>query len=232
MRPFHVLLVTAAIVAALGASAAPSARAQGAPPLASGSETQSLPVPDWLMWKVFHESLAFYRNRSPQQVEAMLHERAGMASGQASALHAAGALYVAAIERIDADARAEIQARYGNKLPRRPGSDPPPPPPVDRPVDARPAITLEPGKTLLQMARESGLYDSVEASRQAALSAHVQQLGQVLGAAAFGRVQIFVETTVRPQIGMATDRQPVSSRIGVAVEALRPASGASSGERQ
>ena len=109
-------------------------------------------IPAWLAWKVFHESLTFYARQSTAPVDKMLGGQFGLTTAEAAALMGAGQSFIQEIERIDSDARAEVQARYGSSpaAPRNP----------QRSIPVFPAGTIfrEPGKTLRDMVVESGLY--------------------------------------------------------------------------
>jgi hypothetical protein len=149
--------------------------------------SQTRPGPtssEWLAWKVFHESLTFYGEQSAAALDAMLSRRTGLDHAEAALLLKAGQSFVATIDSIDADAKAEVQRRYGTSS--RAG--------------ARQTIRLERGKTLLEMVRESGLYDRIEKRKQAAVSAYIGQLQRAFAPAKLARVTTLVQTTVAPRI--------------------------------
>lgn len=151
-------------------------------------------VPNWLAWKVFYESLAFYQARAGGQVTETAASQFGLDAGEAATLSNAGQAFVAAIARIDAEARAGIEVRYGTiqppaNLPRPPNRQPP-----------GPRIKREPGKTVLDMVRESGLYEQVQAKKNATLAAHVSQLTNAFGTVKMARLRAWVETTIASRI--------------------------------
>jgi hypothetical protein len=152
------------------------------------------PSSEWLVWKVFHNSLTFYSERSADALNAMLNRQAGLGETEAALLVKAGQSFVATIDGIDADAKAEVQRRYGTTS--RAGG--------------RPTIAIERGKTLLEMVRESGLYDQIEQRKRAARAAHIGRLQRAIAPTRLSRVATLVQTAVAPRI-FATDRgAPVS----------------------
>lgn len=157
---------------------------------------QSRSAPDWLAWKAFHQSLAFYQSRSNDKVSRMLAVRFGVKGGDETTLLQAGQSYVKTIDSIDADARADVRARWGAKrIPKLPNAAN-----GRAPAMSNPPIVLERGKTLVQMARESGMYDRVEAQKNAALVAYLQDIRQALGPATSARLAKWVQSSVAPQI--------------------------------
>jgi hypothetical protein len=173
-------------------------QATSLPPAAAG-HVEALPVPDWLAWRVFQDSLTYYRGRSAAAVERMLAERAGLTPAQTVALATAGQAYVTALARIDADARAEVQARYAISPPG-PDATLPRPEAVPGSRPANSVIRAEWGTTLFERVRASGLYDQVEARKRAALAAHLGALMAALGAPAVTQLTTLVQTTVTPTI--------------------------------
>jgi hypothetical protein len=201
-----------------------SARAAGqvTPPPAPGATVESLPVPEWLAWRVFHESLAFYRTRSAPEVEQMLAVQAGLAPKDSAALLKAGDAFVSALQEIDTAARAELHARYG-----RPRDEPTGAVATARPAGPPPPggmIRHAPGKTVLDMVRESGLYDQVERQKRVALAAHITQVEQAIGAVLLARVTQLVQTAVVPTIrrGMLPPPAPPATLPSGAVRTPPP----------
>jgi hypothetical protein len=199
-RRCGVVLFGLAIVAAIAWPPRALAGGQaGAPATDAVSRVELQPVPEWLAWRVFHSSLAFYRGRSEAALETMLRERLGLGPGEAAVLYSAGARYLATEDRLEAEARLALQARFGTTLPAplaalRPGDAPPP----------GAVMRLEPGKTLLEMAKERGVYDLAEQRKQAALAAHLSELTAVLGAPAVSRLSAFVQSDVAPHVRRGT----------------------------
>lgn len=176
-----------------------AARQPASPAAGSGSPDPSS-VPTWLAWKVFHDSLAFYGRQSISQVNGMLTSQFGLDSAETAALLNARQPFLAAIERIDTDARAEVQTRYGTD--RRPPADLPRPSPgrVAGPAPSERPIVRESGKTLRDMVRESGLYDQVEEKKRAALAAHLAELERAISPAKLARIGEWVQTSVAPRV--------------------------------
>src|SRR5438552_848386 len=55
----------------------------------------SPPVPSWVAWKVFQDSLVFYDKKASQDTRKMLKEKFGLSPAQASKLLTAGQLFLA-----------------------------------------------------------------------------------------------------------------------------------------
>jgi hypothetical protein len=124
----------------------------------------------------------------------MLSNQFALTASQGQALRNAGQTFIAAIQRIDSDARAEVQRRYyGGTLQvgKPPGGGP-----------VRKSSVSE--KTIRQRAIEDGLYAQVEDSKRAALDSHIADLKRNLDASAFDRVQKWVQTSVAPRINQFT----------------------------
>jgi hypothetical protein len=79
---------------------------------AGQNPTGQEPVPSWRTWKVFYDSLAYYAKRSPEPVNQMLAVQFGLTRAQAASLLSAGQSYVATIQSIDENAKAEALRRY------------------------------------------------------------------------------------------------------------------------
>lgn len=186
----------AAILGLAVLTTAPAAIGQAVPAAPSAA------APDWLAWRVFHEALVHYTARSQVETDRMLAKRFGLGSFDAARLRAAGRGYLDEINRLDESARAEVDRRWGIDMPagftdRRPALPDGSAAPGSRPV------LIEPGKTLLEMARESGLYDEVETQKESVLAAHLVTLTQTIGVAAQGSIDVFVRTVVSPQVKTA-----------------------------
>jgi len=149
-------------------------------------------APSWMAWKVFHDSLVFYSQRPGSQLNKMLAAQYGLGSAEAQLLMSAGQTYLDAIKRIEMDAKAEAQRRYGNAVP---ASSPP-----KEPV-RRSSIS---DKSVRERALEDGLYAQVEAVKQAVLDGHIRTLQAKLDALQFDRIRQWVENSVTPRIKILT----------------------------
>jgi hypothetical protein len=176
------------------------------------SAAQPVQVPDWMAWRVFHDGLASYFQRSGDTGNSMLAKKFGLTSADAQTLLTAGQAFVEAIKRIETDARTEAQRRYGNAV--TPRSAPTGPIP-------RSAMPLQ--KSFRERAMEDGLYAQVEGRKQAALNSHIQELRRELDGAKVDRVQAWVQASVAPRIKTFT----LSSQARAANEhgVQRPSSG-------
>jgi hypothetical protein len=155
--------------------------------------------PAWVAWQALYQLLSV-GDRSPAMVERMVVRRAGLTGTEAAALLTAGRRYLEAIARIDADARAEVDRRWGADLPGVLAARPPregAAPSTERPV------LLAAGKTLLQMARDSGMYAEIEAKKQEALAAHLREVDIAIGSAARAAVAAWIASAIAPRIATA-----------------------------
>jgi hypothetical protein len=154
-------------------------------------QAQSIePVPTWLTWKVFYESLDFYGKKSPQQDTKIVTEQFRLLPNQATALLNSGQSYVADIQRIDGDARAEAAKRY-KYVPLQTGRPDPNSP------KSRPAI---PQKSIQERATEDGFAAEVEAKKSISLANHMNALARDVGAAKLDEIKTFVEKSIAPHI--------------------------------
>ncbi len=165
-------------------------------------------VPAWLAWTVFHHGLTTNAQTSGASVDLTLAVQFGLDAAEASALRAAGPRFAAAIARIDSDARATVQARYGtDRRPRRvtraPGRDA-----VAAEAASERPIVLERGKTLLDMVRASGLYAQVESRKDVALAQHVAELQRALDAESFARLRLWVLGPIASNIRVVDRGRP------------------------
>lgn len=154
--------------------------------IADGSVDTSA-IPAWLAWRAFHDSLLYYGQRS-RAVNTMLDEKFGLTAREIGALRNAGERFLQAMSRIDADARAMVQARYGSD--RRPNAVRPPARPT-LPDRERP-IVLERGKTLREMVQASGLFDAIEEQKTAELTSHLADLERTIAPAKLRWIEDFV----------------------------------------
>src|SRR5437870_155356 len=76
----------------------------------AGASTQDS-VPRWLAWKVFHQSLASLVQRSVD-LNALLGRKFGLTAVEIPNFVTAGQSFLASLERIDAEAKAEVLRRY------------------------------------------------------------------------------------------------------------------------
>lgn len=200
-------LMTMVMCCSLGALAAQRALAQHAPPpgldvpapLAAGTTKAGAPVPDWLVWRVFHDSMRFYGKQSPEAVERVLTQKAALTPDQADAVLRAGSAYLQAMTSIDDAAQAEIQQRYRSadlpsstrNIPRpafRKGAVPPSGPPVEW------------GGNLREQVQEDGLVARVNRQKTDALAAHRRALSASLGPDALTALESWLETNVAPGV--------------------------------
>jgi hypothetical protein len=150
----------------------------------------SEPIPTWLSWKVFYDSLAFYSQKSAGQDEKVLTDTFNLSPTQAATLLSAGQSFVAEIQRIDEEARQEAKKRY-RYVPAQTGA-PPPGGPKRR--------QAAPQKTIREQALEDGLYAQVEAKKKVALANHMKDLGLNIEAKKLKQIGQFVETSIASRI--------------------------------
>jgi hypothetical protein len=200
-------LITMVVCCSLGALAAQSALAQNAPPpgldvpapLPPGTTKAGAPVPDWLVWRVFHDSMRFYGKQSPDAVKRLLTEKAALTPDQADAVLKAGPGYLQAMSSIDAAAQSEIQQRYRSadlpsstrNIPRpafRKGAVPPSGPPVEW------------GGNLRDQLEEDGLVARVNRQKADTLAAHRRALSASLGPDALTALESWLATNVAPGV--------------------------------
>jgi len=131
-----------------------------------GASAGQPPVPRWIAWRVFHQSLVFYGQRSPAQVRQILEKEIGLTDLQAAKLLSAGQTVIADLDTVDRDGKAEIARRY-KYVPVQSG------PPTDG-VKRRPA---RPQKGFLERANEDGFYAEIQAQKEAVLANHIKALG-------------------------------------------------------
>jgi hypothetical protein len=98
MREAHITIAGLVLAGTLlGAPAPVAAGGQAAAP-APGVEVEALPVPDWLAWAVLHDSLAFYQQRAPAALDALLIEQTGLDVTPRAALLETGQVFAAALQ--------------------------------------------------------------------------------------------------------------------------------------
>jgi hypothetical protein len=167
-------------------------------------------VPDWLVWRVFHDSMRFYSEQSPDAVKRVLTQKAGLTPEQADAVLKAGPAYLQGMDRIDAAAQAEVQQRYRSTdlppstriLPRpafRKDAVPPAGPPVEW------------GGNLRQMVEEDGLLARVNNQKADTLAAHRRALTATLGADAQKALESWIKINVAPSVKVFDKATPVAA---------------------
>jgi hypothetical protein len=162
------------------------------------------PVPAWLAWRVFHDSLTYYRNQSASAVHDLLRKELGLTPAQANLLMDAGQSYIAELDRIDGATRVEVRRRYPqlfNVVTR-----------IDAPPEGVSPTPSGPSKPIIQLAQEDGLYANVQNQKETVLNAHTQALTNALSHARVDRMKAWVQTTVAPKITVRTDSQQRPSR--------------------
>jgi len=135
-----------------------------------------------------------YNKRSPDQVRKFLVDRFGLNAAQTSALLNAGQLFLAEIQRIDQDARAEAAKRY-KWVP----SDTKPPAPGT--ATKRPAA---PQKSVRERAIADGLYAQIEARKQEAVTKHLQTLTPSITSAKIQNIDQYIKSSIVPRVKTAT----------------------------
>jgi hypothetical protein len=195
-------------------STAVSAMAQAA---SSPSSTAKELVPDYLAWRMFHQSTAFHHKeaaskatsqaaptseprRTPferqQRVNVFdqaMHKEFGITPEQSAILLNHGNTFLQALERIQTDAKAEVDRRYNTPA-------------------ARAARVRGPQKTIRERTKEDGLDAQVQTQRQTALDAHLQNLSRDLPPASVAKLHAWVRTKVAPQITIMTEEPRVKHR--------------------
>ena len=170
------------------------------------------PVPDWLAWQVFQESIAFHSKQSakapaaptsdpkkktlfsgprPTTFQQTMKKQFGLTPEHTAALLTKGQSFLAALSAIQTEAKAEVNRRYLTRA-------------------ALAAQASGPRKTIKERSKEDGLDAEVQGKRQAALTAHLEGLSQSLTAAELAKVTEWVRTGVGPRITQTP--QPTSTR--------------------
>jgi hypothetical protein len=176
----------------------------------SSAQTQTEPqepVPNWLQWRVFHESLVFYDKQAPRQVRELLAKEFRLTTSvQAAALLSNGQVFIADIHRIDDEAKAEARKRY---------RDITEPLIVTKPPTATKLRPIGPRRTILQRAREDGFSATVDGKKQAALANHLRAMATAIGQAQLDLMNNWVQTKVAPKISVQNDVQSRNIRRGL-----------------
>jgi hypothetical protein len=178
-------------------------------------ETGREPVPDYLAWRMFHKSTAFFHEQAARKLatqpssagqrtlfartprrnafEITLKRRFGLTPDETAALLSAGKAFLSGLDGIHQDAKAEVRRRY--KSPQ-----------------ALTAQAQGPRKTLLERSKEDGLHAEIEGRREAALNAHLQSLSKILTPSELAKVTQWVRTSVAPNISIMTSNRLVRDR--------------------
>ncbi len=145
----------------------------------------SAPAPTWLAWKVFHDGLAYYDQKSHADLQKMLNKEFGLSAAQTATLMNAGKSFNGAIQKIDDETTAEVKRRYG------------------KPVQAGKSImgsSGQPEKSPKERAKEDGLYGEVEAKKANAFTSHRAEILKSLGIFKLARITDFVNKSIAPNI--------------------------------
>ncbi|HEY6924935.1 MAG TPA: hypothetical protein VI653_15780 [Steroidobacteraceae bacterium] len=202
-------LIAIVMYCSLGSVAAQRTSAQPAPPaglsvpapLPPGITTAGATVPDWLIWRAFHDSMRFYSKQSPDAVKRLLRQKAGLTPEQADAVLQAGPGYLQEMERADSAAQIEAQQRYrSTDLPARRAAVIPRPafrngtiPPVHPP--------LQPGGgNLRQMMEQDGIIARLNRQKEDALAAHRSALNAILGPDRLAQLESWLKSNVAPGV--------------------------------
>jgi len=148
-----------------------------------------------------------FDKQDSQKFAQIMKSQTGLEPADIAALKRSGALYNAALERINADARREVGRRYGSDRPIPQASNRP----RQLPPDAGPPIQRRPGKTLRMMAVEDGLFAQVEAQKQEALTKHRDTLRKQLGEDKMARLEAFVRVQIAPNVKSIDLSRPASA---------------------
>jgi hypothetical protein len=186
---------------------------------AGQNPTGQEPVPSWRSWKVFYDSLAYYAKRSPEPVNQMLAVQFGLTRAQAASLLSAGQSYVATIQSIDEDAKAEARRRY-------PDITGPSTPPSGQPPRRTKTLPSGPQKTVRERAIQDGLYAEVEAKKQSVLDNNIKALTGNVGPSRLEKIREYVQSSIAPRIQTFTDPKSLGSPLGGLPPGItRPTSG-------
>lgn len=145
------------------------------------------PIPEWVSWKVFQDSLAYYDKKAPQETRKMLKERLGLSTSRANKLLSSGNALLADLDNIDSEERSELRKR----------------------IVAPDPSHLSPGngnqktrelKTLKQFAAQDGLDKRTEGKRKAALVKHKDELLKDFEPLELARIEGFIRSNITPNI--------------------------------
>jgi hypothetical protein len=154
--------------------------------------SDGVPVTPWRTWRVFHDALAErVRQVGPERADALLSRQLGLVSGSAVILRQEGARYLGDVESLERAARVQVQDRYAAPV-GAVGTGP-------ALGEERPVL-LPRGQTLRAVAERDGLYETVEASFNSRLSAHLGALRQELPVGDFTIVESWVSHAVAERL--------------------------------
>lgn len=163
------------------------------------------PIPSWLVWRAFYDSLAFYGKRTANQDTRIVSENFSLTPVQASALLSAGRSFLGDVQRIDEEAKLEAAKRY-KYAPAQTG-----PPSAGSPKQRK----VAPPKSIRERALEDGLYAQVEAKKQAALANHMKALRLDIGSPKVDQINTFVEISIAPHIKRHAEPLPGTGNTGL-----------------
>jgi len=155
---------------------------------------QQTAVPTWLAWREFHASLSAFQQRSID-INKLLQSKFGLTDTQVSAVVSAGQSFLASIQRIDTDAKAEALRRYPDLISPR--------------ISHRPIRRSSTSSTLRDRAIKDGLYAEVEGKKEVALAKHLQSLALTLGPQKLDVVRNWVQTSISPNVQIYSGPPPV-----------------------
>ncbi|HVX90164.1 MAG TPA: hypothetical protein VHC20_00780 [Candidatus Paceibacterota bacterium] len=184
------------------------------PPLPVGPASQSAqPAPDWSVWRAFYGSLRYYSRKSPDLVKELLTGNIGLGDAQAALLLSMGEQYLNDMDRLDANARAELTRRYPardvipqealrnvHRLKVRQGLGAPPPESIPQTPQ---------GLYLQQQMAVDGLDKQFDAEKMQALAHHQQQLMQAMGTERFAALDTWIRQNVAGSVKVFKYATPV-----------------------
>jgi hypothetical protein len=163
-------------------------------------------APDWLVWRVFHDSLGFYDRQSPDIVEDLLNLRVGFTETERSSFMVAGHAYLRQLAAIDEQARAELAVRYDASVA----------PPGFHPSAAKAAELVRPGiqqaaprlvaghapdgRSIQEESQPGGIVPRVMAQREAAFRLHHDALLRSFGADRLTKLEEWIAAEVAPRV--------------------------------
>jgi hypothetical protein len=166
-------------------------------------------IPDWMAWKVFQAHIAFQEREAVSKIamakpatpkrglfseprlnsfELSMKRQFGLSPEKAASLVQSGQEYLAVLRKIESEARAESMRRYRNNLALR-------------------------SKTVLELAKEDGLFAEVEQKKQVALAAHLHVLSSKFQTSEVAKLGQWVRDSVAPRIKIDNDavRRPAQA---------------------
>lgn len=210
-------LMTFVMCCSLGTLPAQYALAQQAPPpelsvpapLPPGITEAGAPVPDWLVWRAFHESMQFYSKQSPDAVKRVLTQKAGLTPEQADAVLQAGPGYLQEMDRVDAAAQIEVQQRYRSAARHAPSAAAIPRPAFRNGAVPPARLPVEGSGNLRQAIEQDGVVARVNRQKADTLAAHRSALSAILGADGLAELESWLKTSVAPGVKIFDKATPV-----------------------